>query len=257
MSGDSYYLRSPLEMAGLFADIPEALTNTEEIAERCNVNLDPNGYHLPLFEVPEGYTTETYLRELCEEGLRQRYREKADDPQVRQRLDYELGVIHKMGFDAYFLIVWDLCRFARERGIWYEARGSAGGSLVGYVLEITLVEPLGHGLLFERFLNPDRISMPDIDLDFQDDRRADIMEYCAHKYGYGHVSQIITFGTMGARGAIRDVARVMGVSLVDVNRVTKMIPQIPSQPVTIRDALNTIPDLREVYDERRKNTRSD
>ena len=248
MQGDSYYLRSPLEMADLFSDIPEALTNTEEIAERCNVDLDPKGYHLPLFEVPEGYTAETYLRELCEAGVRQRYHEKADDPQVRTRLDYELGVIHRMGFDAYFLIVWDLCRFAREKGIWYEARGSAAGSIVGYVLDITLVEPLGHGLLFERFLNPDRISMPDVDLDFQDDRRADIMQYCAQKYGYSHVSQIITFGTMGARGAIRDVGRVMGIDLNQVNRITKMIPQIPSKPVTIRDALNTIPELREVYE---------
>ena len=248
MQGDSYYLRSPVEMAELFADIPEALTNTEEIAERCNVNLDPKGYHLPLFEVPEGYTAETYLRELCEEGIRQRYQEKADDPQVRQRVDYELGVIHKMGFDAYFLIVWDLCRYARERNIWYEARGSAAGSIVGYVLDITLVEPLGHGLLFERFLNPDRISMPDIDLDFQDDKRADIMDYCARKYGYDHVAQIITFGTMGARGAIRDVGRVMGLPLSEVDRITKMIPQIPSRPVSIRDALETVPDLKEIYD---------
>ncbi len=248
MQGDSYYLRSPLEMADLFADVPEALTNTQEIAERCNVNLDPAGYHLPLFEVPDGYTAETYLRELCEEGLKKRYHEKADDPEVRQRVDYELEVIHRMGFDAYFLIVWDLCRFARERGIWYEARGSAAGSIVGYVLGITLVEPLAHGLLFERFLNPDRISMPDIDLDFQDDKRAEIMEYCAGKYGYDHVAQIITFGTMGARGSIRDVGRVMGIPLGDVDRITKMIPQIPSQPVTIRDALNSVPDLREVYD---------
>ena len=167
---------------------------------------------------------------------------------MRQRVDYELEVIHRMGFDAYFLIVWDLCRFARERGIWYEARGSAAGSIVGYVLGITLVEPLAHGLLFERFLNPDRISMPDIDLDFQDDKRAEIMEYCAGKYGYDHVAQIITFGTMGARGSIRDVGRVMGIPLGDVDRITKMIPQIPSQPVTIRDALNSVPDLREVYE---------
>ena len=248
MQGDSYYLRSPQEMADLFSDIPESLTNTEEIAERCNVDLEPKGYHLPLFEVPEGYTAETYLRELCEAGVRQRYHEKADDPEVRTRLEYELGVIHRMGFDPYFLIVWDLCRFAREKGIWYEARGSAAGSIVGYVLDITLVEPLGHGLLFERFLNPDRISMPDIDLDFQDDKRADIMQYCAQKYGYNHVSQIITFGTMGARGAIRDVGRVMGIDLNQINRITKMIPQIPSKPVTIRDALNTIPELREVYE---------
>ena len=248
MQGDSYYLRSPAEMAELFADIPEALGTTLEIAERCNVSLDREGYHLPLFEVPEGYSPESYLRELCEEGLRKRYHEHADDPLVRERLDYELGVINNMGFDAYFLIVWDLCRYARERNIWYEARGSAAGSIVGYVLAITLVEPLRHGLIFERFLNPDRISMPDIDLDFQDDKRADMMEYCANKYGYDHVAQIITFGTMGARAAIRDVGRVMDVPLGEVDRIAKMIPNVPSRPMSIRDALEQVNSLKEIYE---------
>ena len=248
MSSDSYYLKSPAEMAALFADYPDALSTTLEIADRCNVNLDPQGYHLPLFEVPEGYTPETYLRELCETGLRERYQDHADDPEVKERLDYELGVIHTMGFDAYFLIVWDLCRYARERNIWYEARGSAAGSIVGYVLRITLVEPLRHGLIFARFLNPDRISMPDIDLDFQDDKRAEMMEYCANKYGYDHVSQIITFGTLGARAAIRDVGRVMDVPLSEVDRIAKMIPNIPSQPVTIRDALEQVNGLKEMCD---------
>jgi len=248
MSTDSYYLKSPAEMSALFADFPESLSTTLEIADRCNVNLDREGYHLPLFEVPEGYTPETYLRELCEAGLRERYQEHADDPNVRERLDYELGVIHTMGFDAYFLIVWDLCRFARERNIWYEARGSAAGSIVGYVLAITLVEPIRHGLIFERFLNPDRISMPDIDLDFQDDKRAEIMEYCANKYGYDHVAQIMTFGTLGARAAIRDVGRVMDVPLNEVDRIAKMIPNIPSRPVTIRDALEQVSGLKEIYD---------
>lgn len=248
MSTDSYYLKSPAEMSTLFADFPESLSTTLEIADRCNVNLDREGYHLPLFEVPEGYTPETYLRELCEAGLRDRYQEHADDPVIRERLDYELGVIHTMGFDAYFLIVWDLCRFARERNIWYEARGSAAGSIVGYVLAITLVEPIRHGLIFERFLNPDRISMPDIDLDFQDDKRAEIMEYCANKYGYDHVAQIITFGTLGARAAIRDVGRVMDVPLNEVDRIAKMIPNIPSRPVTIRDALEQVSGLKEIYD---------
>ena len=248
MSTDSYYLKSPAEMSALFADFPESLSTTLEIADRCNVNLDREGYHLPLFEVPEGYTPETYLRELCETGLRERYHEHADDPVVRERLDYELGVINEMGFDAYFLIVWDLCRFARERNIWYEARGSAAGSIVGYVLDITLVEPLRHGLIFERFLNPDRISMPDIDLDFQDDKRAEIMEYCANKYGYDHVAQIITFGTLGARAAIRDVGRVMDIPLNEVDRIAKMIPNVPSRPVSIRDALEQVSGLKEIYD---------
>jgi DNA polymerase-3 subunit alpha len=248
MSTDSYYLKSPTEMAALFADYPDALSTTLEIADRCNVSLDPEGYHLPRFEVPEGYTPDTYLRELCETGLRERYHDHADDPEVKERLEYELEVIHNMGFDAYFLIVWDLCRYARERNIWYEARGSAAGSIVGYVLRITLVEPLQHGLIFARFLNPDRISMPDIDLDFQDDKRAEMMEYCANKYGYDHVSQIITFGTLGARAAIRDVGRVMDVPLSEVDRIAKMIPNIPSQPVTIRDAMEQVNGLKEICD---------
>ncbi len=135
--------------------------------------------------------------------MTRRYGSRALDPKVRERLEYELGVIHTMGFDAYFLIVWDLCRYAREVGIWYNARGSAAGSMVAYTLDITLVEPINHGLIFERFLNPHRISMPDIDLDFQDDLRSKVLEYCAHRYGEDRVAQIITFGTMGARGALR------------------------------------------------------
>ncbi|HBD10378.1 MAG TPA: DNA polymerase III subunit alpha, partial [Syntrophobacteraceae bacterium] len=165
MTGPTYYLRSPEEMARLFAEVPEALSNTLLVAERCNVNLDVKDYRLPLFEVPEGQTPESYLRSLCNDGARRRYKERCDSEQVQTRLDYELGVIHKMGFDAYFLIVWDLCRYAREHGIWYNARGSAAGSIVAYVLDITLVDPIHHDLLFERFLNPGRVSMPDIDLD--------------------------------------------------------------------------------------------
>ncbi len=248
MQGDTYYFRSPEEMGALFSDVPESISNTLEIAERCNVNLDPNGYHLPLFEVPEGFTPETYLRELCEEGLKTRYHERADDPEVRKRLEYELSVIHKMGFDAYFLIVWDLSRYARDHNIWYEARGSAAGSIVGYVLGITLVEPLRHGLIFERFLNPDRISMPDVDMDFQDDKRSEIMEYCANKYGHDHVAQIITFGTMGARNAIRDVGRVMDIPLGEVDQIAKLIPNIPSRPTSIPDALEQVQPLKELYE---------
>ena len=241
-------MKSPQEMMQLFQEFPESITNTLEIAERCNVNLKPEGYHLPFFTVPDGFTPETYLRKLCEEGIIERYGENADNPEVRKRVDYELRVIHEMGFDAYFLIVWDLCRYARERNIWYEARGSAAGSIVGYVLGITLVEPIRHGLIFERFLNPDRVNMPDIDLDFQDDKRAEIMEYCAKKYGHDHVAQIITFGTLGARAAIRDVGRVMDIPLNEVDRVAKMIPNIPGRPMSIRDAIEQVQDFKDLYD---------
>ena len=179
MSDNSYYLRSPQEMSTLFAEVPEALSNTLLIAERCKVALGFKGYHLPQFPIPEGYTTESYLRELCEAGLQQRYGDRAADPTVKQRMDYELGIIHRMGFDAYFLIIWDLCRYARGQNIWYNVRGSGGGSIVAYCLELTMLEPISYGLFFERFLNPGRVSMPDIDLDFPDDRRAAMMDYTA------------------------------------------------------------------------------
>ncbi len=248
MNGDTYYLRSPQEMAELFSFSPSSITNTVDIADRCNVNLDHSGYHLPLFKVPDGETAQTYLRKLCSKGLKERYGSYCDDPEVQERFAYELSVIHRMGFDAYFLIVWDLCRYAREHNIWYEARGSAAGSIIGYVLGITLVEPLAYGLIFERFLNPDRVNMPDIDLDFQDDKRAEIMEYCAQKYGEDHVASIITFGTLGARAAIRDVGRVMDIPLNEVDRVAKLIPNIPSRPTTIHDALEQVSELRTLYE---------
>ena len=248
MSGSTYYLRSPQEMATLFPDQREALSNTLMVAEMCEVDLSPKGYHLPLFEVPEGYTPQTYLRYLCEKGLEHRYHERKDHPEIRKRLDVELGVIHEMGFDAYFLIVWDLCKYAKEQGIWYNARGSAAGSIVGYALDITLVDPIEHNLIFERFLNTGRISMPDIDMDFQDDRRAEIMEYCCQKYGSDKVSQIITFNTMGAKAAIRDVGRVMDIPLPEVDRVAKMIPGIPGKAPSIQEMLASSKDLKEVYD---------
>ena len=247
MNGDTYYLRSPQEMATLFADVPESITNTVAIAERCHLKLEREEYHLPKFEVPAGYDAESYLRELCEKGLQRRYASHALDAVVRERLDYELGIIHEMGFDAYFLIVWDLCKFARENDIWYEARGSAAGSIVAYTLDITLIEPIGHKLIFERFLNPSRVSMPDIDLDFQDDKRSDVMQYCAQKYGYDQVAQIITFGTLKARQAIRDVGRVMDIPLNEVDRVAKLIPNIPSHPVRIEQALKEVSELQELY----------
>jgi len=246
MTDDSYFLRSPVEMSQLFAEVPSALSNTLLIAERCNVDLGFKGYHLPEFPVPDGHTAETYLRALCEAGARKRYKDDATSSKVRERLDYELGIIHTMGFDAYFLIVWDLCVFAYEHGIWYNARGSAAGSIVAYTLEITMVDPLEHALIFERFLNPGRVSMPDIDLDFRDDRRHEMLEYCARKYGDDKVAQIITFGTMGTKAAIRDVARVMEIPLPEVDRVAKLVP-FSAGGTSVAEALE-IKEFKQIYD---------
>ena len=247
MTDSTYYLRTPEEMERLFAEIPEALNNTLLIAERCNIDLGFKGYHLPSFEVPAGFTPESYLKSLCEAGLQKRYGSRADDVDVRERLDYELRIIHQMGFDTYFLIVWDLCRYSSEHDIWYNARGSAAGSIVAYTLDITLVDPIEYGLIFERFLNPGRISMPDIDLDFRDDRRAEVIEYAAKKYGEDKVAQIITFGTLGARAAIRDVGRVMDIPLTEVDRVAKLIPNIPGKPVSIEQALEDVSEFKQLY----------
>jgi DNA polymerase-3 subunit alpha len=249
MTDSTYYLRTPQEMNRLFAEVPKAIQNTLLIAERCNVDLGFQGYHLPDFTVPDGCTAATYLRSLCEEGMQQRYGMRANDPDTRQRLEYELGVIHEMGFDTYFLIVWDLCRFARSREIWYNARGSAAGSIVAYTLNITLVDPIEHGLIFERFLNPGRISMPDIDLDFRDDCRAEMLEYTAHKYGDDKVAQIITFGTLGARASIRDVGRVMDIPLNEVDKIAKLIPNIPGKPVHIEEALKEVSEFKQLYED--------
>lgn len=249
MNDDSYYLRSPQEMQVLFSGVPEALSNTLEIAERCQVNLAREGYHLPKFEVPAGNNPKSYLLDLCLSGLARRMPDQNDLPEVKQRLDYELKVINDMGFNEYFLIVWDLCHYAREKNIWYNARGSAAGSLVAYALDITSVEPLKHKLLFERFLNPGRVTMPDIDLDFQDDRRAEMMEYCSNKYGVDKVAQIITFGSMAARGAIRDVGRVMDIPLSEVDRVAKMIPTpVQGKTTSIAETLEKSPELKAIHD---------
>jgi DNA polymerase-3 subunit alpha len=245
MTDQTYYLRSPQEMSSIFSEVPEAIQNTVWIAERCNVDLDFKEYRLPKFPVPEGKTDTSYLRELCEAGLRNRYQARADEPKIKERLDYELDIIQKMGFDAYFLIVWDLIQYAQQNGIWYNARGSAAGSIVSYCLEITPIDPLEHHLIFERFLNPGRVSMPDIDLDFPDDRRAEMMHYCADKYGHDKVAQIITFGTMKARAAIRDVGRVMDIPLQEVDRVAKAIPNLP--PMSIEEALEKSPDFIQLY----------
>lgn len=249
MHGNTYFMRSEEEMLKLFSEVPEAIQNTIEIADRCNVDLSRKRYLIPEFPVPEGFTPESYLRDLCEAGIKNRYGERCCSDEVRTRLEYELKIIHQMGFDSYFLIVWDICRHAAGNHIWYNARGSAAGSLVAYSLEITSVDPLAFGLYFERFLNPDRISMPDIDLDFQDDLRYRLLEYCVHKYGQDKVSQIITFGSMAARASIRDVGRAMAIPLPDVDRIAKMIPATPGNPVTIQEALTQIPDLEKAYKE--------
>ncbi len=245
MADPSYYLRSPQEMMSLFGDVPGAIHNTLAIAERCTVDLGFKGYRLPAFPVPAGETPAAYLRRLCQQGLQRRYEHRHAEQELHDRLEYELGVISQMGFETYFLIVWDLCRHAREHGIWYNARGSAAGSIVAYCLEITLVDPLQHGLIFERFLNPGRVSMPDIDLDFQDDKRHLVLEYTALKYGRDRVAQIITFGTLGARAAIRDVGRVMDIPLPEVDRVAKLVPNIPGKPMTIPEALESVGPFRE------------
>jgi len=247
MDDPTYYLRSPQEMFDIFKEIPESLSNTLEIAERCNVNLDFTEYHLPHFPVPDGHTEESYLRHLCEQGLERRYGKHTDDKVIRDRLNYELDIIHTMGFDAYFIIVWDLVREAQKKGILYTTRGSAAGSIVAYALEITLIDPIEHDLIFERFLNPGRISMPDIDLDFRDDRRHEIMAYCAEKYGDDKVAQIITFGTMGAKAAIRDVGRVMDIPLNEVDKIAKLIPAVSGKTVTLQGTLKDVPDFKKAY----------
>jgi DNA polymerase-3 subunit alpha len=247
MSDETYYLRTPQEMKTLFSGVPGAIENTLLIAERCNVDLGFTEYHLPNFPVPDGKTADHYLRELCEKGLRMRYQSRSDEPEIQKRLNYELDIIKTMGFDAYFLIVWDLIQYAQKNNIWYNARGSAAGSIVSYCLEITPIDPLEHDLIFERFLNPGRISMPDIDLDFPDNRRAEMMHYCAEKYGHDKVAQIITFGTMKARAAIRDVGRVMDIPLQEVDRVAKAIPNQP--PMSIQEALDNSPDFKQLYED--------
>ena len=235
-----YYLKSRAEMAALFGHIPGALDNSLLIAEMCNVDLSSKGYHLPIFPVPEGYDTASYLRELCEQGLARRYGEARarGDEALRTRLEHELRVIHRMGFDAYFLIVWDLCEYARRADIWWNVRGSGAGSVVAYSLGITGIDPIANGLIFERFLNPGRVSMPDIDLDYPDDRRHEMVQYAVQKYGQDKVAQIITFGTLGARAAIRDVGRALDVPLPEVDAIARLIPAIPGKPAKIVNVLD-------------------
>ncbi|MEJ2752757.1 MAG: PHP domain-containing protein, partial [Chloroflexota bacterium] len=262
-SDSEYYLKSYDEMAAMFGELPGALSNSVRIAEMCDVKLDWQGYHLPQFDLPEGVDAHAYLRQLCEEGLAWRYgADRANHDEVlRQRLNHELQIIGSMEFDTYFLIVWDLCEWAarsdrwwekhrdpypyesyqewKDNDIWWNVRGSGAGSVVAYTLGITNIDPLKNGLIFERFLNPGRVSMPDIDLDYPDDARHWMVGYTMRRYGREKVAQIITFGTLGARAAIRDVGRAMDMPLPEVDVIARMIPAIPGKPARISDVLDS------------------
>ena len=235
LESDQFYLKTPNEMTELFSYVPEALENTLKIAEACNVMIELNQTKLPRFPTENGKSAETMLEELCWQGLAQRYPVQNDE--IKQRLQYELNIIKKMKFSDYFLIVWDFMKFARESGILTgPGRGSAAGSIVSYTLYITDVDPIQHGLLFERFLNPERISMPDIDLDFPDHRRDEVIHYVTQKYGQLHVAQIITFGTLAAKAALRDVGRVFGLNTKELDQLSRLIPS--KLGITLRDAYN-------------------
>ena len=245
-SSDQFYLKTFEEMSEVFRNAPEALSNTLEIAERCNVELEFGRYLLPRYQVPEGYDLDGYLEKLAWDGLRRRYGEMA--PELEERLRYELSVIREMGFSGYFLVVWDFIRHAKEKGIVVgPGRGSAAGSLTAYCLGITTVDPIRYGLLFERFLNPSRRTMPDIDIDFCYKRRPEVIEYVSRKYGEDRVAQIVTFSTMAARAAIRDAGRVFNLEYGKVDRLAKMVPEGVLN-ITIDQALDLSPELREIYE---------
>jgi DNA polymerase-3 subunit alpha len=243
-STEEFYLKSADEMRAVFKDLPEAYRNTLAVAERCDLELTFGQFHLPKYDVPAGYTLDSYLEHLAFEGLKRRYGGSPADTVVA-RLRYELSVVTKMGFSGYFLVVWDFIAFARRQGIAVgPGRGSSAGSLCAYCLGITNVDPVGYGLLFERFLNPERVSMPDMDIDFADDRRDEVIRYVAERYGADRVAHIITFGTMGAKAVIRDVARVMGFSFGEADRIAKLVPTFPLN-ITLDEALEKTPALAE------------
>lgn len=242
---DEFYLKSEDEMRKIFAFAPEAIDNTHKVSERCNVEFTFGEYHLPEFSPPQGKTNKEYLRELCREGLEQRYDEITDA--LLERLEYEIGVIETMGYVEYFLIVWDFIDFAKRNGIMVgPGRGSAAGSLVAYCLKITDIDPIRYSLIFERFLNPERVSMPDIDIDFCIERRGEVIDYVIEKYGKENVSQIITFGTMKAKAAVRDVGRALNLSYAEADRIAKAIPF--DLKMTIDRALDLSPELKNMYE---------
>lgn len=242
--GGQYYCKSEEEMRALFPYAQEAIDNTHKIAQRCNVEIEFGVTKLPKYEVPEGYDSWGYLNKLCLDGMTRRY--PKDDGTLKKRLDYELDVIHNMGYVDYFLIVWDFIHFARSHNIMVgPGRGSAAGSIVAYCLEITNIDPIRYDLLFERFLNPERVSMPDIDIDFCFERRQEVIDYVVEKYGKDQVVQIVTFGTMAAKGVVRDVGRVLDMPYARCDAIAKMIPT--DLGMTLEKALKQNPELREAY----------
>ena len=243
--GGQYYVKSEEEMLRLFPYAKQALENTQKIADRCHVEIEFGVTKLPKYDVPDGYTSWEYLQKLCYEGLEKRYGDPSEE--LKNRLSYELETIHQMGYVDYFLIVWDFIKYAKDHGISVgPGRGSAAGSIVSYCLEITTIDPIRYQLLFERFLNPERVSMPDIDVDFCYERRQEVIDYVTRKYGKDCVAQIVTFGTLAARGVIRDVGRVMDLPYAYVDSISKMIPQ--ELGITIDKALKMNPDLKKLYD---------
>ncbi len=242
---EEFYLKSEEELRTLFPGLDEAFENTVKIADRCNLEFVFHEYHLPSFPVPEGYTNEEYFRKLCMDGFRERY---ADPPEsYKERLEYEFGVISRMGYVNYYLIVWDFIRYAKESGIPVgPGRGSGAASIVAYCMHITEVDPMKYALIFERFLNPERVSMPDFDTDFCQERRGEVIDYVVRKYGADHVAQIATFGTMAARGAIRDVGRALNFSYAQTDVVAKLVPT--TLHITLKEALEVSPKLKEMYD---------
>lgn len=245
-NSDDYYLKSPTEMANLFPDYPEAISNTQKIAERCQVDFEFGHIQLPYYPIPAPYADdEAYLRALCEQAMPSHYPDAS--PKVKERLDYELGIIHRMGYDSYFLIVWDFINHSREVGISVgPGRGSAAGSIVAYLLGITNLDPLKYDLLFERFLNPERVTMPDIDIDFCYIRREEVIDYVKERYGYDHVAQIVTFGTMAAKGAVRDVGRVLNMPYAQVADIAKLIPN--ELKMTLDKALKESKEFKSMYE---------
>lgn len=242
---EEFYVKSEDELRVRFPNVADAFENTVKIAQRCNVEFVFNQYKLPSFPVPEGYTDEAYFRMLCMKGFQERYPSQPED--YRQRLEYEIGVISKMGYVNYYLIVWDFIRYAKESGIPVgPGRGSGAASIAAYCLHITEVDPMKYALIFERFLNPERVSMPDFDTDFCQERRGEVIEYVMQKYGADHVAQIVTFGTMAARGAIRDVGRALNFTYGETDVVAKLVPATPH--ITLDEALKTSPRLKEMYD---------